>query len=227
MRDPRPKVLHMIGGRTMVEWVVDTASSLGADPIVVVVGYGHEQVRETLKEAGVQFALQSEQLGTAHAVEQARQLLETTSGDVLVLSGDVPTVSATSLRNLMNRHRTTGAMATMLTGLVDDPTGYGRVIRDKDGHLLKVIEEKDASEAERSIREINGGIYLFDSAALFRTLPLVRNRNKQSEYYLPDVLYILREQKHIVTVEKADNPKEILGVNNPEELRRLDAEFKS
>lgn len=225
MQDPRPKVLHEIGGKAMVEWVAATATSLGADPIVVVVGHGQEQVRETLKATGVQFVLQAEQLGTAHAVEQTRQLLETFSGDILVLSGDVPAISAAALRKLWNRHRTTGAMATMLTGVVDDPTGYGRVIKDKTGHLLKVVEDKDATATERSIREINGGIYLFDSTALFRTLPLVRNRNKQSEYYLPDVLYILREQNHIVTVEKADYPKEILGVNTPEELRRLDAEF--
>ncbi|MEE9464545.1 MAG: sugar phosphate nucleotidyltransferase, partial [Candidatus Neomarinimicrobiota bacterium] len=207
------------------EWVVATATSLGADPIVVVVGHGHEQVRETLKDSGVQFALQSEQLGTAHAVEQTRPLLETFPGDILVLSGDVPAITAASLRKLWNRHRTTGAVATMLTGLVDDPSGYGRVVKDKRGHLLWVVEHKDANKRERAIREINSGIYIFDSTALFRALSKVDRQNKQSEYYLPDVLYILREQNLIVTVEKADNPKEILGVNTPKELRRLDAEF--
>ena len=227
MNDPRPKVLHKVGGQALVEWVVGTAAALGAEPIVVVVGYGHEQVRAALEGTGVQFALQADQLGTAHAVEQTRPLLERFSGDVLVLSGDVPAISTATLSRLRRRHQDTRAQATMLSGEVDDPTGYGRVVKDKDGHLLKVVEEKDATEAERAIKEVNAGTYLFQAEALFQALPQVQNRNKQNEYYLPDVLYILGEQKHIVTVEKAINPKEIRGVNTPEELRRMHAELFS
>jgi bifunctional UDP-N-acetylglucosamine pyrophosphorylase/glucosamine-1-phosphate N-acetyltransferase len=225
MDDPRPKVLHKLGAKALIEWVVAIAIELGAEPIVVVVGYRHEQVRSVLEGRGVRFALQANQMGTAHAVEQTRPWLEDFSGDVVVLSGDVPGISVASLRQLCRRHGETGAKATMLTGVVDDPAGYGRVVKDKDGHLLKVVEEKDATEAERAIKEINAGIYLFQADALFQALPLVRNHNKQNEYYLPDVLYILGEQKHIVTVETADNPKEILGVNTQEELKRIHAEL--
>ncbi len=227
MDDQRPKVLHRLGDKTLIEWVVATAIELGAKPIVVVVGYRHEHVRSVLEGSGVRFALQTDQLGTAHAVEQTRPWLEVFSGDVAVLSGDVPGISVASLRRLCRRHWETVAKATMLTGVVDDPTGYGRVVKDKDGHLLKVVEEKDATEEERTIKEINAGIYLFQADALFQALPLVRNHNKQNEYYLPDVLYILGEQKHIVTVVTADNPKEILGVNTQEELRRIHAELFS
>lgn len=109
----------------------------------------------------------------------------------------------------------------MLTAEVDQPTGYGRVIKDDSGHLVRVVEEKDAQEHERGIREINSGIYVFDAHALFATLPLIQNNNKQNEYYLPDILYILKEQNQIVTVEKAENFREIQGVNTKEELRRI------
>ena len=146
---------------------------------------------------------------------------------MVVLSGDVPAISVATLSRLCRRHWDTGAGATMLTGVVDDPSGYGRVVKDEDGHLLKVVEEKDATGEERAIKEINAGIYLFRADALFKALPLVRNQNKQNEYYLPDVLYILGEQKHIVTVATAENPKEILGVNTQEELRRMHAELFS
>ena len=227
MDDQRPKVLNKIGDKALIEWVIASAVELGAEPIVVVVGHGHEQVRSVLKGTGVQFALQAEQLGTAHAVEQTRPWLDRFSGDVVVLSGDVPGISAATLRRLCRRHWETKAVATMLTGVVDDPTGYGRVLKDQHGHLLKVVEEKDATDEERVIKEVNAGIYLFQADPLFQALPLVRNQNKQNEYYLPDVLYILGEQKHIVTVQTAENHKEILGVNTREELRRIHAELLS
>ena len=227
MDDQRPKVLNKIGDKALIEWVVASAVELGAEPIVVVVGHGQEQVRSVLNSTGVQFALQAEQLGTAHAVEQTRPWLDRFSGDIVILSGDVPGISAATLRRLCRRHWETKAVATMLTGVVDDPTGYGRVVKDEHGHLLKVVEEKDATDEERVIKEVNAGIYLFQADALFQALPLVRNQNKQNEYYLPDVLYILGEQKHIVTVQTAENHKEILGVNTREELRRIHAELLS
>jgi len=223
MKSELPKVLHEVGGRPMVHWVVDTAREIGADPIVLVVGLGREQVKASLKGTGVAFVLQGKPLGTAHAVEQTRPLLADFDGEIMVLSGDVPGVSPQTIRNLCRRHKQTGARATMLTAELDDPTGYGRVIKDADGHLLRVVEEKDATDEERAIHEVNGGIYVFDARTLFDTLPQVQNQNKQNEFYLPDVLYILQEQTQIVAVEKADY-KEILGINTEEELRKVHAE---
>lgn len=219
-----PKVLHKLNGRAMVHRVVDLAKELGADPVVVVVGYQNELVEAALEGRGVTFALQHRQSGTAHAVEQTRSHLIDFQGDVLVLSGDVPGVSARTLKSLIKRHRNTGSKGTMLTAEVDQPTGYGRVIKDDSGHLVRVVEEKDAQEHERGIREINSGIYIFDAHALFATLPLIQNNNKQNEYYLPDVLYILKEQNQVVAVEKAENYREIQGVNTKEELRRIHEE---
>lgn len=224
MNSDTPKVLHNVGGRPMVHWVVNTASAVGADPIVLVVGRGGELVKDSLKDSGVQFVTQHHPLGTAHAVEQTRSILEGKAINVLVLSGDVPGVTHKTIHALCHRHGETGAKATMLTADMENPTGYGRVIKNDEGHLLQVVEEKDATKKERSIHEINGGIYLFDADALFQTLPLVQNHNKQNEYYLPDVLYILREQNQIVAIEKTDNPKEILGINTKEELRVVHAE---
>ena len=221
MKSDLPKVLHEIGGRPMVHWVVDIAREVGAAPIVLVVGLGHKQIEVSLEGTGVTFVLQDKPLGTAHAVEQTRSILSGFEGTIVVLSGDVPGITARTIRTLCQHHEQAGARATMLTAEVDDPTGYGRVIRDTDGNLLRVVEEKDATDEERAIREINSGIYIFESGALFATLPLVRNQNKQNEYYLPDVLYILREQNQLVAIEKADNYKEILGVNTNEELRRV------
>jgi UDP-N-acetylglucosamine diphosphorylase/glucosamine-1-phosphate N-acetyltransferase len=223
MKSDLPKVLHAIGGRPMVHWVVDAAREVGAEPIVLVVGLGHKQIKVSLEATGVTFVLQDKPLGTAHAVEQTRSILSGFKGTIVVLSGDVPGITASTIRTLCQRHEQTGARATMLTAEVDDPTGYGRVIRDTDGNLLRVVEEKDATDEERAIREINSGIYIFESDALFATLPLVRNKNKQNEYYLPDILYILREQNQLVAIEKADNYREILGVNTNEELRRVHA----
>ena len=223
MKSDLPKVLHEIGGRPMVHWVVDAAREVGAEPIVLTVGLGHKQIEVSLEGMGITFVLQDKPLGTAHAVEQTRSILSGFDGAILVLSGDVPGITARTIKTLCRYHEQTGAKATMLTAELDDPTGYGRVIKDNDGHLLRVVEERDATDEERAIREINGGIYIFDAQALFATLPLVKNNNKQNEYYLPDVLYILREQNQLVAIEKADNYKEILGVNTTEELRRVHA----
>jgi len=227
MQSDLPKVLHEVGGKPLAAWVMETARAIGADPIVVVVGYGRELVESAIGAAGVVFAVQNKQLGTAHAVEQARPALRNFAGDVVVLSGDVPGISADTLRKLLDRHRSAAAKATVLSAEIDPPTGYGRIIRDKDGHLLKVVEEKDATGAERGVKEINGGIYVFDAQSLFAALPFVKNKNKQNEYYLPDILYILKEQNETIAVEKAENYREIQGVNTLQELRSLNDEVFS
>ncbi|MCK4579365.1 MAG: NTP transferase domain-containing protein [Candidatus Marinimicrobia bacterium] len=224
MNSDLPKVLHEVGGRPMVTWVADTAREVGAQPIIVIVGTGQQLIEATLSELGATFVPQGEPLGTAHAVLQARSFLENFEGDVVVLSGDVPGITAHTVRKLLRRHTETGASATMMSGEITDPTGYGRVIKDGDGHLLRVVEERDTSPDEKLVTEVNAGVYLFRAADLFRTLPLVKNNNQQKEYYLPQVLSILLEQNKVVTVEKAENYREILGVNTQTELRRVHAE---
>ncbi len=221
MNSDLPKVLHEVGGRPMVSWVVETAHRIGADPVVVIVGHMHGLVESKLADDGVWFALQSKQKGTAHAVEQTRSQLENFDGDILVLSGDVPALKADTLIKLIKAHRSSGAVASMLTADLEHPAGYGRVLKDKDGLLVAVVEEKDATDEQRAIREINSGIYIFKAANLFHTLPLVKNQNNQQEYYLPDVLYLLREQNLPIAVEKVENYREILGVNTVDELREI------
>ena len=158
-------------------------------------------------------------------MEQTRSQLENFDGDILVLSGDVPGLKADTLIKLIEAHRNSGAVASMLTADVEHPKGYGRVLKDNDGLLVGVVEEKDATDDQRAIREINSGIYIFQARMLFDTLPLVKNLNNQQEYYLPDVLYLLREQNLPIAVEKVENYHEILGVNTVEELREINEDI--
>ena len=225
MESELPKVLHDVGGQPMIHWVVATAQEVGAQPIVLVVGHGHREVTDSLKGITVSFVQQLEQLGTAHAVEQARPVLGDLRGDIVVLSGDVPGISPATVRSLCRRHWQTRAKATLLTAELPDPSGYGRILKDSQGHLLKVVEESDATAAERAIQEINSGTYVFDAQALFKALPLVKNVNRQHEYYLPDVLALLREQKQLIAIEKASDYRQILGVNTKSELRLVHAEL--
>lgn len=221
MKSDLPKVLHTIGGIPMVTHIVRLARRIGAEKIIVIVGYRHELVEISLASEPVEFVLQAEQLGTGHAVAQAEDALAGFQGDVLILSGDVPLLSAETLHSLINNHRNSGALATILTAELDDPTGYGRVIRDPIGNLQYFVEDKDATESEKQVHEINSGIYVFGSKTLFKFLPKLQNKNVQSEYYLPDVLPMILSVKGKVSLEKSKNYAEILGVNTTEQLEEL------
>ncbi|MCH8327437.1 MAG: NTP transferase domain-containing protein [Candidatus Marinimicrobia bacterium] len=225
MEDDRPKVLHEYAGRPMIAAVVETALAVGADPVIVVVGHKADEVKAAVAGQHVEFAHQAEQQGTAHAVLQAAPLLEQFTGDVVVLSGDVPALTTGTLKGLIRRHRETGAAATVLAAELPDASGYGRVILDDHQLLLKVVEEKDATPEERLVKLINSGIYLFKAQHLLSSLLMVGNQNKQSEYYLPDTLYILKEQNLPVAVEKITGFREILGVNTKAELEKLNEEL--
>jgi len=205
----------------MVTHIVRLARRIGAEKIIVIVGYRHELVEISLASEPVEFVLQAEQLGTGHAVAQAEDALAGFQGDVLILSGDVPLLSAETLHSLINNHRNSGALATILTAELDDPTGYGRVIRDPIGNLQYFVEDKDATESEKQVHEINSGIYVFGSKTLFKFLPKLQNKNVQSEYYLPDVLPMILSVKGKVSLEKSKNYAEILGVNTTEQLEEL------
>ena len=223
MNDPeRAKVMFPIGGRPMISHVIDRAYESGAERIIVIVGYKGESVRDALgtefPQREIETVAQTEQLGTAHAVVQTIPSLEGFNGDVLILSGDVPLLTDTTLRNLIELHRRENAAGTLLTVMAPDPAGYGRVIRGEDGGVISVVEHKDATEEEQIVREINAGVYLFRAPDLLRSLPQVTNDNAQGEYYLPDVISILLDEGMKIVAWCSENFNEIQGINTPEQL---------
>lgn len=207
------KVLHKVCDRTMVELVLDSLNDLEMEDVITVVGHGAERVKEVLGER-TKFVLQEEQLGTAHAVKMAKEELQDKEGTTIVMYGDTPLIRPETINNMLDHHERTNAKATVLTAIADDPFAYGRIIRDVNGKLVKIVEEKDATEKEKQIKEINSGIYCFDNKLLFEMLEKVKNDNKQGEYYLPDVLALVREQKEIIETYLCDDFDETFGVND-------------
>lgn len=217
MKSSLPKVLHKAGGKAMLAHVLDAAKEAGARRNIVVVGFGGEMVEKALV-GEAEFVTQEEQLGTGHAVLQAEPLLRGEEGTVLVLCGDTPLLTGALLRKLVEEHAASGAKATVLTAVMPDATGYGRVIRAADGMVEKIVEHKDATEEERAVREINSGIYCFEALDLFSALHEVGNDNAQGEYYLPDVLEILKKKGEKIFAVTADDYEETLGVNSRAQL---------
>ncbi|MGC5222898.1 bifunctional UDP-N-acetylglucosamine diphosphorylase/glucosamine-1-phosphate N-acetyltransferase GlmU [Micromonospora sp. DT81.3] len=221
MKSALPKVLHRIGGRPLVGHVIHTAQSLGAGHIRVVVRHERDAVVEAIHSDAphVDVVDQDDIPGTGRAVQVAlAQLPEGYDGDVLVLSGDVPLLSAETLSQLVAAHRATGAAATLLSALLDDPTGYGRVIRGADGGVERIVEQKDASDDEASVHEINAGVYVFRAPQLRAHLELVGTANAQGERYLTDVIALLRDSRHDVAATTAPDPRVALGVNDRVQL---------
>ena len=216
MKSELPKVLHEINGKALVEYVIDAAKEAGSDDICIIVGHRAELVKERLGDMYT-YVLQKEQLGTGHAVKCAKDFIGE-SGDVLILCGDTPLIDGETLKKLLDAHVSNNHKATLLSTIVDDPTGYGRIIRDADGHFIKNVEHKDASEEELKSREINGGMYLFDAAALSNALDNLSNDNAQGEYYLPDTLEIIKNAGGKVEAYVAEDSTVILGVNDKEQL---------
>lgn len=217
MKSSLPKVLHKAGGKAMLAHVLDAAKEAGAGRSIVVVGFGGAAVEEAL--AGeAEFVTQAEQLGTGHAVLQTEPLLRGEKGTVLVLCGDTPLLTGTLLKKLVEEHAAAGAKATVLTAVMPDATGYGRVIRAADGTVAKIVEHKDATKEELGVREINSGIYCFSAPDLFAALHEVGNDNAQGEYYLPDVLEILKRKGEKIFAVAADSYEETLGVNSRAQL---------
>ena len=219
MKSDLPKVLHQLGGKPMVEYVVNTAKKVGAERVLLVIGYKWEQTKEALKHLPVEFVVQKEQLGTGHAVLQTEKLLSGFEGDVLVLSGDVPLLRADTLVRLIGEHRERKASATVLTAVPEHPAGYGRIVRDEAGLVQEIVEEKDANADQRKIREINTGTFCFERSFLFWALGKVTNDNEQGEYYLTDTLKLLRDRKLPIWGVVARDPLEILGINSEKELK--------
>jgi bifunctional UDP-N-acetylglucosamine pyrophosphorylase/glucosamine-1-phosphate N-acetyltransferase len=222
MNSNLPKVLHPVLGRPMVDHVLDAVRAAGVPRVVVVVGHRAEQVRAALAGRNVEFALQAEQLGTGHAVLQTKPLLGGHRGTGLVLCGDTPLLTPETLGDLLATHRDTGAAATVLTAVVDDPTGYGRVLRGPDGAVRRIVEHKDATDEVRRVREINSGLFAFSLPDLFAALEQIGTDNAQGEYYLTDTLEILLGLSRRVSARACRDPREVLGVNTPEQLREVE-----
>lgn len=214
-----PKVMHEVKGRPMVSHVVDAVRPLCAERIYVVVGYKAEQVVGALKQAGVEFVRQSEQLGTGHAVIQCEEVLRGFSGTVLVLNGDVPCLRTRTIEEFVRYHDSEGAAATVLTAEVEDPKGYGRIVRGSDQSLVAIVEEKDADDAQKRIREINSGLFCFEKEKLFEALAATTRDNVQREYYLTDAIGVLKRKGDTVRAYRAAEPREVSGVNTEDELR--------
>lgn len=222
MKSKLYKVLHQVCGRTMVEHVLGQLEKAKIDNIVTVVGYGAESVKNTIGDRSA-FALQKQQLGTGHAVMQTESLLAGNEGETLVVSGDTPLFRAETFNKLLEYHRQRHAAATILTSTAPDPTGYGRIIRNDVGIVERIVEEKDATAQEKEIHEINTGVYCFDNQKLFKALHKINNDNAQGEYYLTDVIAILKQAGEIVTAYKMDDFEESMGVNNRVALAKANA----
>jgi bifunctional UDP-N-acetylglucosamine pyrophosphorylase/glucosamine-1-phosphate N-acetyltransferase len=222
MRSERPKVLHRLSGRRLIEHVLTAARSLQPDTLTLVVGHGAEEVRAGLSyDSTLRFVLQEPQLGTAHALLQTEPLLNDATGTLILLSGDVPLLSPDSLTRLVRTHHEAAAAATVVTALVVRPYGYGRIVRANDA-VVRIVEERDATPAERGIREINSGVYAFDLAPLFPALRSVASQNAQGEYYLTDLVAIYRRRGLAVATVTID-PDEIRGINSRTELAEVGA----
>ena len=222
MKSSRPKVLHHLCGRPLIDYPVGAARALGAR-LIVVVGRGADLVQAAVGKSGdATFVEQKERLGTGHAVREAKEACADDSGDILVLPGDMPLLSEATLRRLVEHHRETKAAVTLLTAELADPTGYGRVVRDQ-GRPVAIVEHRDATPAQRAIREIGTSTYCFDARHLWPALARVAPRNQQGEYYLTDVVGLLQREGQVVEAVMTEDPREGLGVNDRRQLAELGA----
>lgn len=223
MKSHLPKVLHTIAGRPMIQSVIRTARSAGIKDIIVVIGHGSDRVRPVLRRMRVNTVVQDVQRGTGHAVLQAFPLLKDYCGDVLILSGDVPLVRASTLKRLMCEHRKRSNAVTFATAVLPDASGYGRIVRSRDGSFSKIVEEKDADARTLRIKEINGGIYCFKAEPMFDALLMLTSDNAQMEYYLTDTLDIMKSRGGRVYAHIVDGYTEVLGVNTKRDLDKIRA----
>jgi UDP-N-acetylglucosamine diphosphorylase/glucosamine-1-phosphate N-acetyltransferase len=220
MKSDQAKVLFPIAGRPLLLHVLDNVEAAGFDSVVAVVGHQADRVREALEGRRVDCVLQEPQLGTGHAVQCAAPLL--TGADLIaVLAGDAPLIRASTLCSMLEHHRRTGAAVTLLSAVVEDPKGYGRVVRH-NGRVTAIVEDKDATPEERAIHEINSSIYAFDGPFLLRGLPLIKNENRQKEYYLTDLVHLAFADGRRVEGVVVPDPMEVVGVNTVEQLEEAE-----
>ena len=218
MQSDLPKVLHEVHNRSMIQHAVDHMREAGIDDIIIVVGYGRDQVMEHLGSQ-VRYAVQEQQLGTGHAVQQALPLLADTSGSVVICYGDMPMLSPATVKSLIAAQAEPGVDGAILTVVLDNPPDFGRVVRTPSGSVRKVVEVKDCTPEELGIKEVNVGVYCFDAAALQWALPRLTNDNAQQEYYLTDVTGLLAEAGRRVETVRTENLEETLGINDRSHLQ--------
>lgn len=217
MQSDLPKVLHELHGKSMIQHAVESVREAGISDVIIVVGYRRDLVVEHLGSQA-RFAVQEEQLGTGHAAQQALPLLKEATGSVVICYGDMPLLSAATIRGLIETQSQPSVAGAMLTVVLDNPPDFGRIIRDEHGRVTKVVEVKDASPEQLRIKEVNVGVYSFDAEALRSTLPRLSNNNAQQEYYLTDVVQILAEDGQRVETVQTHNLEETLGINDRTQL---------
>ncbi len=227
MKSDLAKVLHELDGRPLIEHVLATLKKLEVEDTVLIVGHQADRVAGAARDYGVSVAMQHEQLGTGHAVLQASPALQAHDGITLVLCGDVPLLRASTLEKLVQTMRSANAAAAVLSAIAEDATGYGRILRDEDGRVVGIVEQKDASEAQREIREYNSGTYCFDNKMLWSALEQVGSDNAQGEFYLTDVVEILVKGGHTVVGVVCEDEREVQGINSPEDLARAHRDLQA
>ena len=222
MKSARPKVLHPLAGRPIVDHVLRTTAELKPARTILVIGHGAEEVRQSLSSwPDLQFVVQSPQHRTGHALLQTEPILQGENRTVLLLYADVPLLSAATLQRLLETHRSARASATVLTAELADPYGYGRIVRDRSGSIERIVEERDASGSERSIREINSGIYALELESLFESLERLATDNTQGEYYLTDLVAMHRQGGKRVETLCLSSADELRGINSRVDLAEL------
>lgn len=223
LKSSLPKVLHILAGKSLIEHVIEASRPLEPSQTIVVVGHESERVRAQLAGLPELFFLeQVPQLGTGHAVQLAVPVMKQHQGAVLILSGDVPLISTTTLQKLIRTHDDTGSSVTLLSTLLEDPTGYGRVLRNSHGSVERIIEQKDANAQEQALKEINAGIYCFNIHDLCEVIGLLSADNSQEEYYLTDCIALLRERNKRISAAVCEDPAEVSGINTRLDLARLE-----
>ena len=224
MNSDLPKVLHKLQGKPLIDYVIDQSEILNPKEIILVVGFKKDYIIEhTAKRINLKYATQMKQLGTGHAVLQTSELLKNKKGHILILYGDVPNIKASTLQPIIDDHILTNRDLTLITAEIDDPAGYGRIIRDKNGSLLKIVEEKDCNDYEKKIKEWNPGIYIFKIPEVFEVLNNISTNNASKEYYLTDAIGIAQQSNMQIKAIKIADSNEVIGVNTTYQLEKLES----